>query len=157
MSWKIAGACGCVAVSAFVGYCVYFDRKRRSHPDYKKNILIRRKTAKNEPDVGREKFFMQEVKQAEDCLMQGNFDDAIEHLVSALGVTANPTQVLGALSHSLPAPIFQALIQRLPASYLSGAGGGMGGMGGPGGMGGMGGMPGASAGGADDFDDPGID
>ena len=90
------------------------------------------------------------------CLV-GNFDDAIEHLVSALGVTANPTQVLGALSHSLPAPIFQALIQRLPASYLSGAGGGMGGMGGPGGMGGMGGMPGASAGGADDFDDPGID
>ena len=25
--------------SLFVGYCVYFDRKRRSDPDYKKKVL----------------------------------------------------------------------------------------------------------------------
>ena len=25
--------------SLFVGYCVYFDRKRRSDPDYKKKVV----------------------------------------------------------------------------------------------------------------------
>lgn len=25
--------------SLFVGYCIYFDRKRRSDPDYKKKVL----------------------------------------------------------------------------------------------------------------------
>ena len=23
----------------FLGYCVYFDRKRRSHPDFKKKLI----------------------------------------------------------------------------------------------------------------------
>jgi len=23
----------------FVGYCIYFDHKRRSHPDFKKNLI----------------------------------------------------------------------------------------------------------------------
>ena len=27
--------------SLFVGYCVYFDRKRRSEPDYKKKVVAR--------------------------------------------------------------------------------------------------------------------
>ena len=25
--------------TAFIGYCIYFDRKRRSHPEYKKRVL----------------------------------------------------------------------------------------------------------------------
>jgi len=30
----IAGLCG----SAFIGYCIYFDKKRRSDPDFKKKL-----------------------------------------------------------------------------------------------------------------------
>ena len=30
-------AATCAAVG-FAGYCVYFDHKRRSHPDFKKNL-----------------------------------------------------------------------------------------------------------------------
>ena len=42
MSPRFIGAClvGLVG-SLFVGYCVYFDRKRRSDPDYKKKVLAR--------------------------------------------------------------------------------------------------------------------
>lgn len=29
--------------SLFVGYCIYFDRKRRSDPDYKKKVLASEK------------------------------------------------------------------------------------------------------------------
>lgn len=50
----------CVAGSLFVGYCIYFDKKRRSHPDYKKNLFEKRRqqaeareAAKNQyPDLG---------------------------------------------------------------------------------------------------------
>lgn len=34
-----AGICG----SLFIGYCIYFDKKRRSDPDYKKKVIARRK------------------------------------------------------------------------------------------------------------------
>ncbi len=30
------------AGSLFLGYCVYFDKKRRSDPDYKKKVLARK-------------------------------------------------------------------------------------------------------------------
>ena len=31
-----------VVGSLFIGYCIYFDRKRRSHPDYKKKVRERK-------------------------------------------------------------------------------------------------------------------
>ena len=30
--------------SLFIGYCIYFDRKRRSQPDYKKKVLERKRS-----------------------------------------------------------------------------------------------------------------
>lgn len=37
---KVAAVCAIgVAGSLFIGYCIYFDRKRRSHPDYKKKVI----------------------------------------------------------------------------------------------------------------------
>lgn len=35
--------------SLFVGYCVYFDRKRRSEPDYKKKVVAR-ELGRGEPE-----------------------------------------------------------------------------------------------------------
>lgn len=35
MGVALAGGLGL----AFVGYCVYFDQKRRSHPDFKKKLI----------------------------------------------------------------------------------------------------------------------
>ncbi len=37
LSKEVAVVAGGVSL-AFVGYCVYFDYKRRSHPDFKKNL-----------------------------------------------------------------------------------------------------------------------
>ncbi len=31
---------------AFVGYCVYFDRKRRSAPDFRKKLIEKRRSAR---------------------------------------------------------------------------------------------------------------
>ena len=42
MSARFLALCALgLAGSLFVGYCVYFDSKRRSDPDYKKKILAR--------------------------------------------------------------------------------------------------------------------
>ena len=42
MSGRFVTLCAVGLVgSLFVGYCVYFDRKRRSDPDYKKKVLAR--------------------------------------------------------------------------------------------------------------------
>ena len=40
-AWFLALCALGLAGSLFVGYCVYFDSKRRSDPDYKKKILAR--------------------------------------------------------------------------------------------------------------------
>ncbi len=37
-TWQKAALVG---VAAFLGYCVYFDRKRRSDPDYRSKVLAR--------------------------------------------------------------------------------------------------------------------
>ena len=42
MSGRFLALCALgLAGSLFVGYCVYFDSKRRSDPDYKKKVLAR--------------------------------------------------------------------------------------------------------------------
>lgn len=40
VSGRFVGLCAVgLAGSLFLGYCVYFDKKRRSDPDYKKKVL----------------------------------------------------------------------------------------------------------------------
>lgn len=38
---QIVTAAG-IAAAAFIGYCIYFDHKRRSAPDYKQKIRARK-------------------------------------------------------------------------------------------------------------------
>ena len=43
MSGRFLAVCAVgMAGSLFLGYCVYFDKKRRSDPDYKKKVLERK-------------------------------------------------------------------------------------------------------------------
>ena len=48
MNGKTVGLCaGLAAATAFVGYCVYFDQKRRSDPDFKKRLRAKRAAMTN--------------------------------------------------------------------------------------------------------------
>ena len=42
-----------LAGSLFLGYCVYFDKKRRRDPDYKKKVLA----SKNELSISHHNFY----------------------------------------------------------------------------------------------------
>uniref|UniRef100_A0A8C6FYS4 Mitochondrial import receptor subunit TOM20 homolog n=1 Tax=Moschus moschiferus TaxID=68415 RepID=A0A8C6FYS4_MOSMO len=77
-----AGVCGAL----FIGYCIYFDRKRRSDPNFKNRLRERRKKQK----LG------------------------VDHLTNAIAVCGQPQQLLQVLQQTLPPPVFQMLLTKLP-------------------------------------------
>ncbi|PSN43421.1 Mitochondrial import receptor subunit TOM20 [Blattella germanica] len=119
-----AGICG----TLFIGYCIYFDRKRRSDPNFKKKLRERRKARRAEkkltgttrlPDLkdheAVQRFFLQEVQLGEELLAQGDLEGGVEHLGNAVAVCGQPNQLLQVLQQTLPPQVFHLLLQRLPA------------------------------------------
>ncbi|XP_002739776.1 mitochondrial import receptor subunit TOM20 homolog [Saccoglossus kowalevskii] len=136
-----AGVCG----TLFLGYCIYFDHKRRSDPLFKQKLKERRlksrkqqqnkeSTTKSQlPDfrdtAAVQKFFLEQVQLGEELLAQGDFENGVEHLTNAVAVCGQPQQLLQVLQQTLPVQVFQMLLQRLPivsqqvAASASGTGG----------------------------------
>ncbi|XP_069678452.1 mitochondrial import receptor subunit TOM20 homolog [Periplaneta americana] len=119
-----AGICG----TLFIGYCIYFDRKRRSDPNFKKKLRERRRARRAAtkstagtklPDLkdheAVQKFFLQEVQLGEELLAQGDLEGGVEHLGNAVAVCGQPNQLLQVLQQTLPPQVFHLLLQRLPA------------------------------------------
>nr|ACJ25169.1 translocase of outer mitochondrial membrane 20-like protein [Artemia franciscana] len=118
-------AAGMAAGTFFIGYCVYFDKKRRSDPNYKKMLKEKRKQKKSKtgsatviPNLNNyeevQKFFLEEVRLGEELLANGDLEDGVVHLSNAVAVCGQPQQLLAVLQQSLPAPVFHLLLQRLP-------------------------------------------
>ncbi|CAG2220597.1 mitochondrial import receptor subunit TOM20 homolog [Mytilus galloprovincialis] len=123
----IAAAAGSLC---FLGYCIYFDRKRRSDPDFKRKLKEKRSRASQNkkqgggktnvqlPDLSSpeamQKFFLQEVQIGEDLLAQGEIEEGVEHLSVAVAVCGQPQHLLQVLQQTLPPQVFQLLIQKLP-------------------------------------------
>ncbi|KAM9365876.1 translocase of outer mitochondrial membrane 20 [Pholidichthys leucotaenia] len=119
----VAGVCGAL----FIVYCIYFDRKRRSDPDFKKKLRERRKKLKavektettKLPDLKNpeavQKFFLEEIQLGEDLLSRGEFDKGVDHLTNAIVVCGQPQQLLQVLQQTLPPPVFQMLLTKLPS------------------------------------------
>ncbi|KAJ8358946.1 hypothetical protein SKAU_G00154710, partial [Synaphobranchus kaupii] len=118
-----AGVCGAL----FVGYCIYFDRKRRSDPNFKNRLRERRTTQKQVkekavlsklPDLkdpeAVQKFFLEEIQLGEELLAQGDYEKGVDHLTNAIAVCGQPQQLLQVLQQTLPPPVFQMLLTKLP-------------------------------------------
>ncbi|XP_067007412.2 mitochondrial import receptor subunit TOM20 homolog [Anabrus simplex] len=118
-----AGICG----TLFIGYCIYFDRKRRSDPNFRRKLKERRKARKAAnkapttklPDLkdheAVQRFFLQEVQLGEELLAQSDLEGGVEHLGNAVAVCGQPNQLLQVLQQTLPPQVFHLLLQRLPA------------------------------------------
>lgn len=128
MSKTLGIAAAGAGLLGFIGYCVYFDRKRRSDPDFKKKLRERRKKAREQsksqsktqiPDLtnqeAMQKFFLQEVQQGEELLASGDIEGGVEHLSNAVAVCGQPQQLLQVLQQTLPPQVFALLLQKLPA------------------------------------------
>ncbi|XP_033120459.1 mitochondrial import receptor subunit TOM20 homolog, partial [Anneissia japonica] len=119
-----------IAGSLFLGYCVYFDRKRRSAPDFREKLKEKRAKSKSKPSKNAgpsqlpdlqnpdavQKFFLEEVQLGEELLAQGDFDNGVDHLSNAVAVCGQPQQLLQVLQQTLPPQVFQMLIQKLPGT-----------------------------------------
>ncbi|XP_073758334.1 mitochondrial import receptor subunit TOM20 homolog [Callorhinus ursinus] len=118
-----AGVCGAL----FLGYCIYFDRKRRSDPNFKNGLRERRKKQKlakeraglcKLPDLkdaeAVQKFFLEEIQLGEELLAQGEYEKGVDHLTNAIAVCGQPQQLLQVLQQTLPPPVFQMLLTKLP-------------------------------------------
>jgi len=118
-----AGVCGALVI----GYCIYFDRKRRSDPNFKKRLRERRKNQKvttektglaKLPDLkdaeAVQKFFLEEIQLGEELLAQGDYEKGVDHLTNAIAVCGQPQQLLQVLQQTLPPPVFQMLLTKLP-------------------------------------------
>lgn len=119
----LAGLCGAL----FVAYCIYFDRKRRSDPRFKEKLRERRrknKVSSERGGLGRlpdlkdadavQKYFLEEIQMGEELLAQGEFERGVDHLTNAIVVCGQPQQLLQVLQQTLPPPIFQMLLTKLP-------------------------------------------
>jgi len=118
-----AGLCGAL----LVGYCIYFDRKRRSDPSFKNRLRERRrkqKVAKDRAGMSKlpdlkdaeavQKFFLEEIQLGEELLAQGDYETGVDHLTNAIAVCGQPQQLLQVLQQTLPPPVFQMLLTKLP-------------------------------------------
>ncbi|XP_077073533.1 translocase of outer mitochondrial membrane 20 [Siphateles boraxobius] len=119
-----AGVCGAI----LIGYCIYFDRKRRSDPNFKTRLRERRKTQRAAQDKSGlaqlpdlkdagavQKFFLDEIQLGEELLAQGDYEKGVDHLTNAIAVCGQPQQLLQVLQQTLPAPVFQMLLTKLPS------------------------------------------
>lgn len=123
---RTIGLCAGLGAAAFVGYCIYFDHKRRTAPDFKKKLRERRRLAAKKashsqgpslPDFSDQeavqRFFLQEVQLGEEMLAQGDIENGVEHLSLAVAVCGQPHSLLGVLQQTLPPQIYQLLLQNL--------------------------------------------
>ncbi|XP_075059428.1 mitochondrial import receptor subunit TOM20 homolog [Mixophyes fleayi] len=118
-----AGVCGAL----FLGYCFYYDKKRRSDPNFKNRLREKRrkqKLAKERSGQSRlpdlkdaeavQKFFLEEIQLGEELLAQGDFEKGVDHLTNAIAVCGQPQQLLQVLQQTLPPQVFQMLLTKLP-------------------------------------------
>ncbi|CAB4060633.1 TOM20 [Lepeophtheirus salmonis] len=107
-----------LSAAAFLGYCLYFDNRRRRAPDFRQKLREKRRAAAKKAKYGEgtsdielpdfsdheavQRFFLREVQTGEDLLGQGNITKGVEHLSLAVAVCGQPHALLGVLQQTLP-------------------------------------------------------
>ncbi|KAL4837395.1 hypothetical protein H8958_022197 [Nasalis larvatus] len=61
-----------------------------------------------------QKFFLEEIQLGEELLAQGEYEKGVDHLTNAIAVYGQPQQLLQVLQQTLPPPVFQMLLTKLP-------------------------------------------
>ncbi|EDV24135.1 Mitochondrial import receptor subunit TOM20-like protein B [Trichoplax sp. H2] len=118
-----------VGVACFVGYCIYFDRKRRNDPLYRQKVKQNRekqkklkaaedKEASKFPDFrdpeAMQQFLIREISLGEELVRSGDNQSAVKHFINALSVCGQPQQMLRMFQQALPPEVIQMIIEELP-------------------------------------------
>uniref|UniRef100_A0A673U1M3 TOMM20-like protein 1 n=1 Tax=Suricata suricatta TaxID=37032 RepID=A0A673U1M3_SURSU len=115
-------ACGAVG---FLGCCVYFDRKRRGDPAFRRRLrdseCDRGGEAAGRSEAKNEKLqeLLQEVQTGELWLSRGEHRLGVEHLSNALVVCGQPQELLKVFQHTLPPKVFEMLFTKFRICQIS--------------------------------------
>ena len=133
-----------LALAAGVGYCIYFDHKRRSDPLFKQKLKAKREQAAL--DAKKEKaskikmpnlsdpaavqaFLFEQIQLGEQCIAAGDNEQAVEHLAVAVLISGQP-QILQVFQQQLEPEVYMLLVakvRQMQAGSMSMGGGGGGG------------------------------
>ncbi|KAH8387996.1 hypothetical protein KR093_010824 [Drosophila rubida] len=128
------------AGALLLGYCIYYDQKRRSDPNYKQKVRERRQKLNRLPSHTMEAmghragapnriisdpfelpdheiiqhYFQNEIKMGEELFRQGKLDEGLIHLANATMLCAQPVALMEAMKVALPDRIFNMLMLKLP-------------------------------------------
>ncbi|KAL7742647.1 hypothetical protein ACLKA6_018717 [Drosophila palustris] len=128
------------AGALLLGYCIYYDQKRRSDPNYKRKVRERRqKTTRLTPmsmagveirSGGQinilhdpfelsdheivQHYFQNEIKMGEELFREGKLDEGLIHLANATMLCAQPVALMETMKVALPDRIFNMLLTKLP-------------------------------------------
>ncbi|XP_036609921.1 mitochondrial import receptor subunit TOM20 homolog [Trichosurus vulpecula] len=115
----------------FISYCIYFNGKKQSYPNFKNRLGEQRKKQKlakeraglsKLPDLkdrdAVQKFFPKEIQFGEELLAQDEYEKGVDHLTNATAGYGQPQQLLQVLQQNLPSPVFQMFLTKLPTISL---------------------------------------
>ena len=98
---------------AFIGYCVYFVRKRRKMKG--KREVTKVASGPKLPDFrdrdAVKRFFIQELQRGKELLATGVIGNGVEHLALAVSVHPQPSTILDRFKDGLSPHIYQMLVQ----------------------------------------------
>ncbi|KAI0978644.1 hypothetical protein GJ496_000527 [Pomphorhynchus laevis] len=124
---SLAFACGV----SFLGYCVYFDQKRRSAPDFKEKLIIKRLEAAERkqnstklsidfelPDItctdSMHNFLTSNITLADTAYASSDFSSAGEYYAIALACTPMSTNLFEIISQAVNPETVEIIQQKLP-------------------------------------------
>jgi len=116
--------CSAVASTAFVGYCIYFDHKRRNDPQFRTKLRERRQQAAamlghfawpnltNPEDV--KQFFLFQIEKGDQLVTEGQIEEGTDYMARAIAVSGQPQSLLQSMQFGLPPEAFSMLVNKLP-------------------------------------------
>ncbi|KAL7742570.1 hypothetical protein ACLKA6_007546 [Drosophila palustris] len=113
-----------LATLAIVGYCIYFDQKRRKDPHYKRRIYERREFDRrlklpeidenmSELNVEVVEYFLHRVYLGETYFRRNDWNRAVHNFANAIMICANPTIFLHKLHRVMPKEFYDLIMTRV--------------------------------------------
>ncbi|XP_017083540.2 mitochondrial import receptor subunit TOM20 homolog [Drosophila eugracilis] len=109
----------------FMAYCVYFDKKRRSDPEFKRKLHERRNqntcqslgspSSATFSEKDSEMYFMTQIHKGDGLISNGDIEGGVDHLINALLVCSQPGKLLQVLQNTLPVEIFTMMLVKMHA------------------------------------------
>ncbi|XP_016939480.3 mitochondrial import receptor subunit TOM20 homolog [Drosophila suzukii] len=110
----------------FMGYCVYFDKKRRGDPDFKRKLHEKRhqrtfrplKTSRSATHMSNkeiELYFQNQIQRGEGLITNGDIEGGVDHLINAILVCSQPGKLLQVLQNTLPMEVFTMMLIKMHA------------------------------------------